>query len=146
MPLYELYSKEYVVWTQKLREADDDYTKHKVQKDRQKLRSLINGLLNDREVIIFYYDEEGNEKQLIGTKKRDFTQLREKWPELPEVPMSTVIINNKVVPQQHHAVFWLFPERTPFILHLDKIIKIIVKNDGVNQDFFTKTMIENPLK
>lgn len=146
MPLYELYSQEYVVWTQTLREANDDYTKHKIQKDRQKVRSLLNGLLDDREVIIIYHDEEGNEKQVIGTRKRDAVAMKEKWPELPELPISTVIINEKVVPQEHHVKFWLYPERTPFILHLDKVLKIIIKNNGVNAEFFAKIMLDNPLR
>ena len=129
MPLFELHSKEYITWSQKLREATDDYTKHKLQKDRQKLRSLINGLLDDREVIIIFKDNSDVEQQIIGTRKRDLVQLKEKWPELPELPISTVIINNKIVPQEHHVKFWLFPERIPMVLHLDKICKIIVKNN-----------------
>jgi len=54
MPLQELRSNEYFIYTQKLRDAGDDpYLKHKAIKDRQKARELLNGLLKDREVIIF---------------------------------------------------------------------------------------------
>jgi hypothetical protein len=83
MPLHELRTNEYFTFTQKLRDVGDDpYLKHKAIKDRQKARELLNGLLKDREVIIFYLDD-GVEKNIIGTLKKLLEKEDEKeWKEV----------------------------------------------------------------
>ena len=134
MPLHELQSNDYYTFTQKLRETGDDpYLQHKAMKDRQKLRELINGLLKEKEVIIFYKTD-GVEKMIIGTLKKRVE--KEYWPPLDEVPKSLVSINDQLVPQEHHVAFWEYPIRESRLLHLDTITKILVHNQGLDANWF----------
>lgn len=131
--LHELRSQEFRTFTQKLRAPKDDYERRKVQKDRMKLKGLLEGLLNDREVIIFYRDGE-EEKMVLGTCKKFFE--KEVWPELPTVEPTIEIINNKEVPQMHHCRFWEFPSRTPMVIHFDNITKFIIHSKENDEEFF----------
>lgn len=139
--LSETITAEFSIYVQQLREPKDDYAKRKVQKDRQKLRVMINALLEDREVIIFYKDNEV-EKQVIGTKKKPVPQ--EEWPPLPDLPKTIEIINNKEVPEIHHCAFWLYPLREPILIHLDQITKFIVRNEGLTYEFYLRAKNEQP--
>lgn len=141
MPLHELRSTDYYTFTQKLRDTGDDpYLKHKAIKDRQKLRELINGLLNSREVIIFYNDN-GIEKQIIGTLKKAVE--KEYRPELLPIPQSLVSINNQLIPQEHHISFWEYPLREARLIHLDTITKFIVYSQGLDYNWFQQIKNEN---
>jgi hypothetical protein len=141
MPLHELRTNEYFTFTQKLRETGDDpYLKHKAIKDRQKARELLNGLLRDREVIIFYL-EDGVEKTMIGTLKK--LLAKEVWPPLLPIPQSLVSINQILVPQEHHIAFWEFPLREARLLHIDSITKFMTKLDGLDFDWFQQVKNEN---
>ena len=141
MPLHELRSTDYYTFTQKLRDTGDDpYLKHKAIKDRQKLRELINGLLNSREVIIFYNDN-GIEKQIIGTLKKAVE--KEYRPELLPIPQSLVSINNQLIPQEHHISFWEYPLREARLIHLDTITKFIVHSQGLDYNWFQQIKNEN---
>ena len=132
--LYELRSQEYRTFTQKLRIPKDDYERRKVQKDRMKLKVLLEGLLNDREVIIFYTDG-SEEKMILGTCKKFFE--KEVWPELPIVDPTIEIVNNKEVPQIHYCRFWEFPSRTPIVIHFDNITKFIIHSKENDEELFS---------
>ena len=141
MPLHELRTNEYFTVTQKLRDTgDDSYLKHKAIKDRQKARELLNGLLNDREVIIFYLDD-GIEKTVIGTLKKILE--KEHRPPLDPIPKSLVSINDTLVPQEHHIVFWEIPLREARLVHIDSITKFITKADGLDFAWFQRVKNEN---
>lgn len=141
MPLHELRTNEYFTFTQKLRDTgDDSYLKHKAIKDRQKARELLNGLLNDREVIIFYLDD-GIEKTVIGTLKKILE--KEHRPPLDPIPKSLVSINDTLVPQEHHIVFWEIPLREARLVHIDSITKFITKADGLDFAWFQRVKNEN---
>ena len=141
MPLHELRSNDYFTFTQKLRDTGDDaYLKHKAIKDRQKARELLNGLLNDREVIIFYLDD-GIEKTVIGTLKK--VVEKEYRPPLLPIPQSLVSINDILVPQEHHISFWEIPLREARLIHIDSITKFIAKSDGLDFAWFQKVKDEN---
>lgn len=134
MPLHELQSNDYYTFTQKLRETGDDpYLKHKAIKDRQKLRELVNSLLKEKEVIIFYTDN-GSEKMMIGTLRKKVE--KEYWPPLDSIPKSLVSINEQLVPQEHHIAFYEYPLRESRLIHLDTITKIIVHNEGLDANWF----------
>jgi hypothetical protein len=141
MPLHELRTNDYFTFTQKLRDTgDDSYLKHKAIKDRQKARELLNGLLNDREVIIFYLDD-GIEKTVIGTLKKILE--KEHRPPLDPIPKSLVSINDTLVPQEHHIVFWEIPLREARLVHIDSITKFITKADGLDFAWFQRVKNEN---
>ena len=141
MPLNELRSNEYYSFTQKLRETKDDpYLKHKAIKDRQKARELLNGLLKDREVIIFYLDD-GIEKTIIGTLKKLLE--KEYWPELESIPKTLVSINDQLVPQEHHVAFWEIPLKEARLIHIDSITKFMTKLDGIDAAWFQRVKNEN---
>ncbi len=141
MPLQELRSNDYFTFTQKLRDTGDDpYLKHKAIKDRQKARELLIGLMKDREVIIFYL-EDNSEKTIIGTLKKLLE--KEYWPPLIPVPKSLVSINDVLVPQEHHIAFWEFPLKESRLIHIDTITKFIVRSDGLDNAWFQKVKNEN---
>ena len=141
MPLHELRSNEYYTFTQKLRETKDDpYLKHKAIKDRQKARELLNGLLKDREVIIFYLDD-GIEKNIIGTLKKLLE--KEYWPPLDPIPKSLASINNQLVPQEHHVAFWEIPLKEARLIHIDSITKFMTRLDGIDAAWFQRVKNEN---
>lgn len=133
--LHEIGSHEYSTFVQVLRVAKDDYAARKVQKDRTKVKKLLDGLLADREVIIFYNDN-GVEKQVIGTTKK-FVE-KEEWPAPVLTPLTTEIINNKEVLEDQYCRFWAFPQREPIAVHVDKITKFIVRTEGLTSEFFNK--------
>lgn len=141
MPLQELRTNEYFTFTQKLRDVGDDpYLKHKAIKDRQKARQLLNGLLADREVVIFYV-ENAVEKNIIGTLKK--TVEKEYWPPLIPISKSLVSINEVLVPQEHHIAFWEFPCKEARLIHIDSITKFMTKSDGLDFAWFQKVKNEN---
>lgn len=131
--LAELSSHEFTTYIQTLRAAKDEYSKRKVQKDRMKLKELLEGLLRNREVIVFY-KEDGEEKYVVGTTRK-YVEL-EVWPDLPEVPTNIEIVNNQEIEEVHYCRFWSFPDRTPRAIHLDNITKFIVSKDGLDYNFF----------
>ena len=131
--LAEISTHEFTTFVQSLRAPKDAYAARKVQKDRMKLKELIEGLLRNREVIIFY-KEDNAEKYVIGTTRK-YVEA-EVWPDLPNVPMTIEIINNQEVEEMHYCRFWSFPDRTPRAIHLDSITKFIVSKDGLDYNFF----------
>ena len=131
--LAELSTHEFTTFIQTLRVPKDAYAARKVQKDRMKLKELIEGLLRNREVIIFY-KENDEEKYVIGTTRK-YVQA-EVWPELPSVPTTIEIVNNQEVEEMQYCRFWSFPDRTPRAIHLDNITKFIVSKEGLDHNFF----------
>lgn len=131
--LAELLTHDFITFTQTLREPKDDYAKRKVQKDRLKVKELLDGLLRNREVIIFYL-KDGVEHQIIGTTKK-YVEA-EIWPELHDAPVSIEVVNNLEVEEFHHCQLWSMPDRTPMTIHLDTITKFVVSNTGLDYAFF----------
>lgn len=133
--LHEYTTTQYITYVQKIRDPKDDYAKRKVQKDRLKVKTLLDGLLADREVIIFY-EEDSIEKQVVGSTKRFV--LGESLPELPTPPISIETINNREVELNYYCTFWQFPLREPVMVHVDKITKFIISNAGIDYDFYLR--------
>ena len=133
--LHEFNSSQYITFVQKIREPKDDYAIRKQQKDRSKLKLLLDGLLADREVIMFYKDGDV-EKQVIGTTKRYYPN--EPLPELPIPPVTTEIVNGKEEEFNYYCTFWEFPLRQPVMVHVDSVTKFIISNAGVDYDFYLR--------
>ena len=133
--LTEIVTNQFKIYTQSLRTPKDDYTRRKIQKDRQKLLVMLNGLLNDREVILFYKDG-AEEKQVVVTRK-NFIE-KEILQELPTAPRMIEIINNTEVEEVHHIVCWQIPLREVLSIHLDDITKFIVWGEGLTYEFYLK--------
>lgn len=126
--LHELCSNEYTTYKVIARDAKDDYVRRKVQKDRKKLLKWLNGLLADREVIIFYKDED-EEKVIIGS----LNNVTEMYIPFPEMPLTIEIVNNQEVLEQQHCFMYEQPTRTPIVIHVDQITKFIVRTEGLSE-------------
>ena len=121
--LHELTSNDFVTYIVKDRKVKDAYTARKVQKDRKKLVIWLEALLKDREVVIFYQDDAGEEQCIIATQKD--------YEELPEAPMNIEIVNNKIKLQMHYIRCYEQPSRTPYVIHTDRITKFMTSNKGI---------------
>lgn len=123
--LHEISDGEFSTYIVVDRKVKDDYTKRKVQKDRKKLQIWLDRLLGDRNVIIFY-EEKGEEKVIVGSKK-------EMFGELPKTPINIDIINNKVKLQNYYCTFFELPSRRPMALHVDTVTRFIVRQEGLSE-------------
>ncbi len=123
--LHEINDGEFSVFVVVGRNAKDDYTKRKVQKDRKKLQLWLDALLKDRHVIMFYMDGV-DEKMIIGSKKEIFGELL-------QTPINFDIINNKLKPQNYYCTFFEVPTRKPMAVHVDTLTKFIVRQEGLSE-------------
>lgn len=123
--LHELCTGEYTLYTVIHRDAKDDYVKRKVQKDRNKLLKWMNALLRDREVIMFYKEDNAEKMAVVS--------LIEQHEPFPDMPMSVEIINNKEVLEMQHLFMYENPSREQLIIHADQIIKFIVRTEGLSE-------------
>lgn len=124
----ELSTGDFTIFTVKKRVATNNYTARKVQKDRNKLKLWLNTLLNDRQVIIFYNDN-NQEHMIVGTLKPGLKY--ERFPSFPEVEPTIEIVNGKEVEEIQYCFFYEHPSRTACALHLDNITKFIVATEGI---------------
>ena len=68
MPLSETNTDDFVTYSQELREAKDDYTARKVQKDRHKHIHWLNTVTESREVMIEYINQENEKIRRVATR------------------------------------------------------------------------------
>lgn len=123
--LHEIGDGEFCTFVVVDRKVKDDYTKRKVQKDRRKLQIWLDKLLTDRNVIIFYM-ENGEEKMFIGSRKEIFGPL-------PTTPMNLDVVNNKLRIQDYYCKCFELPTRKPMAIHVDTIVKFIVRQEGLSE-------------
>jgi len=133
--LHEIGSNDFVTYVQEHRKVKDAYSQRKVQKDRLKAKMLLDGLLADRDVIVFYM-EDGVEKQVVATTKK--LHPLEVWADLPIPPMSIEIVNNKEVLENQYCTFYSFPAKEPVMVHIDNVTKFITTNKGIDYNFYLK--------
>jgi len=133
--LNEIGSNDFVTFVQEHRKVKDAYSQRKVQKDRLKAKMLLDGLLADRDVIVFYM-EDGVEKQVVATTKKILPL--EVWADLPIPPMTTEIINNKEVLENQYCTFYSFPAKEPLMVHIDNVTKFITINKGIDYNFYVR--------
>jgi hypothetical protein len=123
--LHELSSNEYAIYTVVNRVVKDAYIFRKTQKDRSKLSKWLTALLKDREVILFY-KENDIEIMTVASLKNDYGNL-------PEIPESFDEVNGQMRPAIHHCAFYEEPSRTPKLIHLDSITKFITLREGTTE-------------
>jgi hypothetical protein len=124
--LTEYITNELAIYTLQPREVVDDYTLVKANKDRKKLLVWLTLLMQEHDVIIFYMDDDGLEKFIIGT-------LKDADPRYLNTPTSTETTNRGTVEALHHIAFLTHPGRQHQYLHLDHITRFIVKNDKITE-------------
>lgn len=132
--LYETFTDEYVIYRVELRKPKmDDYAKRKRIKDQIKLQRWLTALLQHHEVIIFY-DDEGEEKCVVGTLLRGEA-------EFPDAPLEVFFIKDRSTIKFNYCNFYAMPKLEPMTIHLDKIKKFIVKNENITEISKTVSMI-----
>lgn len=126
MMLHELCTGEYTTYTVINRVPKDDYIKRKIQKDRNKLMKWMNALLKNREVILFYKQDD--------VEKMSIVSLIEIFGTMPDdIPMNVEIVNNKEVLEMQHFVMYERPSREQIVIHADQITKFIVRTEGLSE-------------
>ena len=94
MPLSETNTDDFVTYSQELREAKDDYTARKVQKDRHKHIHWLNTVTESREVMIEYINQENEKIRRVATRV-GFENYE--WDNVPEViPRFNFFLQNKI--------------------------------------------------
>jgi len=127
MAVKEIYTDDLVLYTVEKRNIKDEYTEYKALKDRHKIKNWLNALLQENEVIIFYFDEDEQiEKNIIATSKGLL-------PEDYNIPTVKEEAFGEEYDTTHHIGFLTMPDRVPHYLHVDDITKFILKNDNVSE-------------
>ena len=134
MPLGEINTDEFVTYTQTLREAKDQYTARKVQKDRIKHVGWFNTVLSQKDIVITYKGAEST--QIIASKTGVGVDP------LPEPPITIENIHGDDVEEIQHIVFYSKPDGRIHVVHIDDVICWTVTNTMMNQisDIFKGTV------
>jgi len=127
--LNQLNSNSYATYTVKHRAVKgDNYADAKIDKDRYKLRRWIEALLADREVIIFW-TEDDTEYVMIGTTN---VKPEEGYGKLStDLPTIKCNINGKDVDEPKFITFHCVPGREIATVDVDHITKFIVDINGL---------------
>jgi hypothetical protein len=123
MALDQTHTDQYIIYTQTLREPTSDYLRRKTQTDRIKLSNLLNRLLQDREIIMFY-----QEHMVIATQN-----ISAEAAPLPRIPEVMDRVADQEFPGVAHVAFYIMPSCTPALIELDEIRKFITQREGVDQ-------------
>jgi vacuolar-type H+-ATPase subunit I/STV1 len=124
MPLTETNTDDFVTYSQDLREAKDDYTARKVQKDRHKHIHWLNTVTESREVIIEYIDQEGKKIRKVATRV-GFENY-----EWEDTPLTTEIVNGEDILEDQYVRLISMPERDTFVVHVDNILSWTLARDS----------------
>jgi hypothetical protein len=124
MPLTETNTDDFVTYSQDLREAKDDYTARKVQKDRHKHIHWLNTVTESREVIIEYIDQEGEKIRKVATRV-GFENY-----EWEDTPLTTEIVNGEDILEDQYVRLISMPERDTFVVHVDNILSWTLARDS----------------
>ena len=124
MPLTETNTDDFVTYSQDLREAKDDYTARKVQKDRHKHIHWLNTVTESREVIIEYIDQEGKKIRKVATRV-GFENY-----EWEDTPLTTEIVNWEDILEDQYVRLISMPERDTFVVHVDNILSWTLARDS----------------
>jgi hypothetical protein len=127
--LQQLNSNSYATYTVSNRQPKgDNYLDAKIDKDRYKLRRWIQALLADREVIVFW-TEDDTDYMMIGTTK---VNSGEGYGNLPtDLPTVKCNINGTMVDEPQFIAFHCVPGREIATVDIDHITKFIVSIDGL---------------
>jgi len=122
----ELYTEEFVLYTQTIREATDSYTQHKVERDRRRAQKWVDAFLKDREIILTYKIGE-QFRTVVATQKCNSARP------LPSTPMTKVVVDGKEVDEDQYIRFYSMPDITPECTHIDNVICFFTTNNGINE-------------
>ena len=123
MPLSETNTDDFVTYSQSLREAKDEYTARKVQKDRHKHIHWLNTVTESREVMIEYINQENEKIRRVATRVGFENYEREDTPLTPET------INGEEVLEDQYVRLISMPERDAFVIHVDNILSWSLARD-----------------
>jgi len=123
MPLSETNTDDFVTYSQELREAKDDYTARKVQKDRHKHIHWLNTVTESREVIIEYINQAKEKVRTVATRV-GFENYE--WEDTPLTPET---INGEEVLEDQYVRLISMPERDAFVIHVDNILSWSLARD-----------------
>jgi hypothetical protein len=123
--LTELTLGEYLLYTNVIREAKDAYTARKVQKDKKKLKTWINALLEDRDLIIFH-KENGIEKMSVVTRKTNNVVFA-------DAPLSWETVGYQTYLVLDYVLGYELPSTMAIAIHANDITKFMCKAEGVQE-------------
>lgn len=123
MALSHTHTGEYIIYRQTLRTPTNDYLLRKTQTDRIKLADLLNKLLSDREVVIFYLNT-----MTVATQRLDLVEAAP----LPPVELTVDRVADQEFPGVASIVFYALPAYSPTKIALDDITQFIVRRAGVD--------------
>ena len=123
MPLSETNTDDFVTYSQSLREAKDEYTARKVQKDRHKHIHWLNTVTESREVIIEYINQAKEKVRTVATRV-GFENYE--WEDTPLTPET---INGEEVLEDQYVRLISMPERDAFVIHVDNILSWSLARD-----------------
>jgi|SaaInlLV_10m_DNA_1039704.scaffolds.fasta_scaffold14504_4 hypothetical protein len=126
MPLTETNTNEFVTYTQKLREAKDQYTERKVQKDRIKHVGWFNAVLSQKDIVLTY-KEDGKSIQVIASKNGNGVSP------LPQPPITIENVLGEDREEVHHIVFYTSPQGDTKVVHIDDVECWVITNTMMNQ-------------
>ena len=123
MPLSETNTDDFVTYSKELREAKDDYTARKVQKDRHKHIHWLNTVTESREVIIEYINQAKEKVRTVATRV-GFENYE--WEDTPLTPET---INGEEVLEDQYVRLISMPDRNTFVIHVDDILSWSLARD-----------------
>jgi len=123
MPLSETNTDDFVTYSQSLREAKDEYTARKVQKDRHKHIHWLNTVTESREVIIEYINQAKEKVRTVATRV-GFENYE--WEDTPLTPET---INGEEVLEDQYVRLISMPDRNTFVIHVDDILSWSLARD-----------------
>lgn len=123
MPLQETNTDDFVTYSQTIREAKDDYTARKVQKDRHKHIHWLNTVAGEREVIIEYTNQENKMIRKVATR------IGFENYEWEDTPLTPEVVNGEEVLEDQYVRLISMPDRNPFVIHVDNILSWTLSRD-----------------
>jgi hypothetical protein len=130
MPLEEKNSNEFVQYVQVKREAKDDYTKRKVQKDRHKAIKWLKVILENKEAILTFQHEGRIYTEFVTLKRPEDHRPVEMFP---EAPLTTEIIHGEEVQEDQYVRCYHLPTYDPMLIHIDDVVCWIVTQENMNE-------------
>lgn len=130
MALEEKNGLQFVQYVQQVREAKDDYTKRKVQKDRHKLIKWITTILKEKEIILTFQHD--------GRMFTEFVTLMDPkdgrfLEEFPEAPLTKETIHGEEVEEDQYIRCYHIPTWDPMLIHVDEVICWFASQEGMDE-------------
>jgi len=125
----ERNSNEFVQYVQVKREAKDDYTKRKVQKDRYKLIHWLTTILKEKEVILTFTHDARVYTEFVTLQPPMDKRILE---EFPPAPLTKEIIHGEEVEEDQYIRCYHLPTWDPMLIHADEVVCWICTQDKMN--------------